>query len=47
MPDNVHLRLMLTRVDGRQIGNGEVGAMTRKLAELFRRLTEIEGVSVV
>jgi branched-chain amino acid aminotransferase len=37
----------VTRVDGRQIGNGEVGTMTRKLTELFRKLTESEGVLVV
>lgn len=37
----------VTRIDGRTIGNGEIGPMTQKLAELFRKLTETEGVSVV
>lgn len=37
----------VTRLDGRTIGNGEIGAMTRRLTELFRELTETEGVPVV
>lgn len=36
----------VTRVDGRTIGNGAPGPMTRRLSELFRHLTECEGVSV-
>jgi branched-chain amino acid aminotransferase len=35
------------RVDGRPIGDGEVGPMTRRLMELFRQRTEAEGESVV
>lgn len=34
-------------VDGRKIGNGEIGPMTKRLTELFRKLTETEGVLVV
>jgi branched-chain amino acid aminotransferase len=34
-------------VDGRPIGSGEAGPMTRRLAGLFRQLTETEGVRVV
>lgn len=37
----------VTRVDGRTIGNGEIGPMTRRLTELFRELTEKEGVTVI
>ena len=37
----------VTRVDGRLIGSGGVGAMTRRLMALFRRLTEQEGEAVV
>jgi len=37
----------VTRVDGRQIGDGNVGPMTRRLTELFQRLTETEGEVVV
>jgi branched-chain amino acid aminotransferase len=37
----------VTRVDGRVIGDGKPGAMTRRLTEEFRRLTEEEGVFVV
>ena len=33
----------VTRVDGRQIGDGNVGPMTKRLTELFQRLTETEG----
>lgn len=33
-------------VDGRQIGSGKPGAATRRLSELFRRLTAGEGVVV-
>jgi branched-chain amino acid aminotransferase len=35
------------KVDGRIIGTGEVGIMTRRLSELFARRTAIEGVLVV
>ncbi len=37
----------VTRVDGRQFGDGAVGPMTRRLSELFERLTETEGEVVV
>lgn len=36
----------VTKVDGRTIGDGRPGAMTARLSELFRGLTEREGVSV-
>jgi branched-subunit amino acid aminotransferase/4-amino-4-deoxychorismate lyase len=35
------------QVDGRKIGNGQPGAMTRRIGDLFRCITEVEGVSVV
>ena len=37
----------VTKVDGRQIGAGMVGPMTRRLSELFQRLTETEGEVVI
>ena len=37
----------VTQVDRRTIGNGEVGAMTRRLSALFAQLTVSEGVQVV
>jgi branched-chain amino acid aminotransferase len=37
----------VTRVDGRPIGDGQPGAITRRLSELFRDLTAREGVVVV
>jgi branched-chain amino acid aminotransferase len=37
----------VTRVDGRTIGSGTVGPMTRRLTELFRELTRCEGTRVV
>ncbi len=36
----------VTKVDGRTIGDGHVGAVTRRLSDLFRQLTTREGVSV-
>jgi branched-chain amino acid aminotransferase len=36
----------VVRVDGRAIGSGEIGPMTRRLTELFRILTETEGTQV-
>jgi len=36
----------VTRVDGRTIGGGSPGPVTLRLTELFRRLTETEGVRV-
>ena len=35
------------RVDGRAIGNGVIGPLTRRLAVLFQQLTVTEGVLVV
>jgi branched-chain amino acid aminotransferase len=35
------------RVDGRTIGDGRPGPVTRRLSELFRGLTEREGEPVV
>jgi len=37
----------VTRVDGRTIGSGEVGAMTRRLSELYGARTASEGTRVV
>jgi branched-chain amino acid aminotransferase len=37
----------VTRVDGRTIGDGRPGAMTRRLTELFRGLTAREGTPIV
>src|SRR5688572_9610381 len=36
----------VTKVDGRVIGGGEVGPVTRRLSDLFRRLAESDGVQV-
>lgn len=36
----------VTRIDGRMIGDGQVGDTTQRLAELFRELTRREGVVV-
>ncbi len=37
----------VSEVDGRTIGNGQVGAITKRLSQLFRKLTETEGTPVV
>jgi branched-chain amino acid aminotransferase len=37
----------VTRTDGRTIGTGDVGAMTRRLSDLFADLTRTEGEQVV
>ena len=37
----------VTRVDGRTIGSGSAGAMTRRLTDLFRDLTRREGTPIV
>jgi branched-chain amino acid aminotransferase len=37
----------VTRVDGRMIGDGKPGAMTRRLSDLFGKLTAREGTVVV
>jgi branched-chain amino acid aminotransferase len=37
----------VTSVDGKTIGNGQVGAMTRRLTELYAERTAREGVAVV
>jgi branched-chain amino acid aminotransferase len=36
----------VTQIDGRRIGNGEVGPMTRQLTQWFRELTRTEGTRV-
>jgi branched-chain amino acid aminotransferase len=35
------------KVDGRTIGSGKLGPMTKRLSDLFGKLTETEGVPVV
>jgi branched-chain amino acid aminotransferase len=37
----------VTRVDGRMIGDGRPGAMTRRLSQLFREMTGREGTVVI
>lgn len=37
----------VTKIDGRSIGRGEVGPMTRRLSALYRERTASEGVAVV
>jgi branched-subunit amino acid aminotransferase/4-amino-4-deoxychorismate lyase len=37
----------VVRVDGRVIGDGKMGPVTRRLSELFSRLTEREGELVI
>ncbi|MFO0954528.1 MAG: aminotransferase class IV [Isosphaeraceae bacterium] len=37
----------VTKVDGRVIGDGQVGPVSRRLTELFRARTAVEGVRVV
>ncbi|MEE2718730.1 MAG: aminotransferase class IV [Planctomycetota bacterium] len=37
----------VTRIDGHLIGSGEVGPMTRRLSDLFRQRTAVEGVRIV
>jgi branched-chain amino acid aminotransferase len=37
----------VTRLDGRQIGDGQPGPMTARLSALFRELTSREGMIVV
>jgi branched-chain amino acid aminotransferase len=37
----------VVRVDGRVIGDGRPGPLTRRLTELFRQRTESEGTPVV
>ena len=37
----------VTKLDGRPIGDGTVGAMTLRLSELYQQLTQSEGVRVV
>jgi len=36
----------VTEVDGRTIGNGQVGPMTQRLTGLYKELTATEGVQV-
>jgi branched-chain amino acid aminotransferase len=35
------------KVDGRQVGDGEIGPMTKRLSELYTERTATEGVQVV
>src|SRR5438128_3726693 len=37
----------VTRLDNRQIGDGKVGPMTKRLSELYAKRTAIEGVQIV
>jgi branched-chain amino acid aminotransferase len=37
----------VTKIDNRQIGDGEVGPMTKRLSELYAKRTSSEGVQVV
>jgi branched-chain amino acid aminotransferase len=37
----------VTRIDNRQIGDGNVGAMTKRLSDLYLQRTATEGVQVV
>jgi branched-chain amino acid aminotransferase len=37
----------VTRVDGRTIGGGEIGPLTRRLSELYRELARSEGDAIV
>jgi hypothetical protein len=37
----------VTKIDNRQIGDGEVGPMTNRLSELYAKRTVSEGVQVV
>ena len=37
----------VTKLDGRTIGNGEIGPLTRRLSELFAQRTAVEGTVVV
>lgn len=37
----------VTKIDNRQIGDGKVGAMTKRLSELYAKRTASEGVQVV
>lgn len=37
----------VAELDGRTIGTGEAGSMTKRISELFRKLTETDGVRVV
>jgi branched-chain amino acid aminotransferase len=34
------------KLDGRTIGNGEIGPMTRRLSALFAERTAVEGTAV-
>ena len=37
----------VVKIDGRTIGDGEVGRMTRRLSDLYRQCTDSEGVRVI
>ncbi|RHN80743.1 putative aminotransferase class IV [Medicago truncatula] len=38
-----HLQLQVVKVDGRTIGDGKVGPVTRKLQAIYKKLTEESG----
>jgi len=37
----------VTKIDNRQIGDGKVGPMTKRLSDLFAKRTAAEGIRVV
>ena len=37
----------VTKIDNRQIGDGKVGPMTKRLSDLYARRTAVEGIQVV
>jgi branched-chain amino acid aminotransferase len=37
----------VTKIDNRQIGDGKVGPMTKRLGNLYTRRTATEGIRVV
>jgi branched-chain amino acid aminotransferase len=37
----------VTRIDNRQIGDGRIGPITRRLSDLYAKRTAAEGVQVV
>lgn len=41
-----HLQLQVVKVDGRTIGDGKVGPVTRKLQAIYKKLTEESGVPI-
>jgi branched-chain amino acid aminotransferase len=37
----------VTKIDNRQIGDGKVGPMTKRLSDLYSQRTATEGIQVV